>query len=100
MASWMDGQHIPIADLMRMLPHQHPFLLIERVLACEPGKSIRDYKNVTCVDCADDPHAIAEARTGMPVLLVLEALAQLSVVLVRKTLGQVDGHEAMFFSGY
>jgi len=97
MANWMDGQNIAIADLMRMLPHRHPFLLIDRVVACEPGKSIRGYKNVTRVDCADDPRAIAEARAGMPVLLVLEALAQLSVVLARKTLGQTNGDEAMFF---
>lgn len=90
-------QGIVIADLMRLLPHRHPFLLIDRVVACEPGKSIRGYKNVTRSDTADDRGPITKGRARMPLLLVLEALAQLSVVLARKTLGQTADEEAMFF---
>ena len=36
-----------IADIKRHLPHRYPFLLVDRVVALEPGKSIEAYKNLT-----------------------------------------------------
>ena len=82
---------------MQLLPHRYPFLLIDGVVACEPGKSIRGFKNVTRVDCADVPRTIVQIPGGMSALLVLEALAQLSVVLARKTLGHASSGEVIFF---
>ena len=35
-----------IKAIMRQLPHRFPFLLVDRVLSCEPGKSITAIKNV------------------------------------------------------
>jgi len=36
-----------IEAIMRQLPHRYPFLLVDRVLACEPGKYVHALKNVT-----------------------------------------------------
>ena len=36
-----------IEEIMRHLPHRYPFLLVDRVLACEPGKYAHALKNVT-----------------------------------------------------
>nr|MBL8411742.1 3-hydroxyacyl-[acyl-carrier-protein] dehydratase FabZ [Dechloromonas sp.] len=36
-----------IHEILEHLPHRYPFLLVDRVLAVEPGKSIHAYKNIT-----------------------------------------------------
>src|SRR5512139_3730125 len=93
----MDDQNIPSSDLMQMLLHQYPFLLIDGVVACEPGKSIGGFKNVTRVECTNAPPTIVQIRGVMPVLVVLEALAQLSFVLARKVLGRASSGKVNFF---
>jgi 3-hydroxyacyl-[acyl-carrier-protein] dehydratase len=85
----VQADFIDANGLMRILPHRYPFLLVDRVTACEPGQYIVGLKNVT-----------SSEFSGMPRLLVVEALAQLSVVLAYKTLGITpDGTELMFFAG-
>ncbi|MDP2155444.1 MAG: 3-hydroxyacyl-[acyl-carrier-protein] dehydratase FabZ, partial [Sulfuricella sp.] len=36
-----------IHEILQYLPHRYPFLLVDRVVSCEPGKSIVALKNVT-----------------------------------------------------
>ena len=38
---------LDIMGVMRLLPHRYPFLLVDRVLECVKGQSIRAIKNVT-----------------------------------------------------
>jgi len=38
---------VGIAKILKVLPHRYPFLMIDRVVECIPGKSIRGLKNVT-----------------------------------------------------
>jgi 3-hydroxyacyl-[acyl-carrier-protein] dehydratase len=38
---------IDINKILRLLPHRYPFLLVDRVLEIEPGKTIKALKNVT-----------------------------------------------------
>lgn len=91
---------IAIAEIMQMLSHRYPFLLIDRITVCVPGQSIAGYKNITRGDCGARVTAVPGCA-GMPVLLVLEALAQLSVVLVLKTLAWTPAQEPpmFFFAG-
>lgn len=89
---------IEINAIMQVLPHRFPLLLVDRVLDCVPGKHIVGLKNVT--RCEPFLGHAASRETAMPHLLVIEALAQLSVVLVFKTLAQEPtGNELMFFAG-
>ena len=43
----MSVSEMDINEIMRHLPHRPPFLLVDRVLECEPGERIKAVKNVT-----------------------------------------------------
>ena len=36
-----------VTDIMKMIPHRYPFLLVDRITECIPGKSAKGYKNMT-----------------------------------------------------
>lgn len=66
------------------LPHRYPFLLIDKVLEIDPGKSIVAMKNLTANEeffCGHLPQMAI-----MPGVLMIEALAQASGILTYKTL--------------
>ena len=42
-----DEGRMDVDEIMRYLPHRHPFLLVDRVTSIEPGKAIRGIKNVS-----------------------------------------------------
>ncbi len=72
-----------IQEIQRLLPHRYPFLLVDRVLEFEEGKSIKAVKNIT----ADEP-CFQGHFPGQPIfpgVLILEVLAQASGLLVFKT---------------
>ena len=75
---------INIAEIMSMIPHRYPLLLVDRVIALVPGESIVGLKNVTF----NEPHFMGHfpGHPVMPGVLIIEALAQVSAVLVAKTL--------------
>ena len=68
-----------IHQILKKLPHRYPFLLVDRVLAVDPGKSIKALKNVTI----NEPYFVGHFphRPVMPGVLMLEALAQAAAVL-------------------
>jgi 3-hydroxyacyl-[acyl-carrier-protein] dehydratase len=82
-------------EVMRMLAHRHPFLFVDKILRCAPGASIVGIKNIS----HNEP-ALGRNGTAFPRLLLIEALAQVSVILTYKTLGiSPNGKELMFFAG-
>lgn len=72
-----------------MLPHRYPFLLIDRILEIEPGKSIAALKNVTVNEPFFQGH-FPEFRV-MPGVLVVEAMAQAGGVLLYKSIPDPEG---------
>lgn len=76
------GLTLPLeaADIMRIIPHRYPFLLIDRVLELEPGKRVVAIKAVT----ANEPQFTGHfpERPIMPGVLMVEALAQTGAVAV------------------
>ncbi len=67
-----------ISEILRHIPHRYPFLLIDRMEACEPNRWVRVTKNITAGEWFfndDRGHRV------MPQLLVVEALAQAAGVL-------------------
>src|SRR5207237_6996412 len=72
-------QTIDIGEILKQLPHRYPFLLVDRVLSCDPGVSIRGLKNVTFNEPFFQGHF--PGFPLMPGVLVIEALAQLSALL-------------------
>ena len=67
-------------DIAKMLPHRYPFLLVDRVLAYEAGKTLTAIKNVTINEPYFQGHF--PGYPVMPGVLIIEALAQASGVLV------------------
>jgi 3-hydroxyacyl-[acyl-carrier-protein] dehydratase len=67
-------------DIMQILPHRYPFLLVDRILELEPGKRAVGIKNVT----ANEPQFTGHfpGRPIMPGVLMVEALAQTAGVAV------------------
>ncbi|MDR3369733.1 3-hydroxyacyl-ACP dehydratase FabZ [Rhodoferax sp.] len=68
-----------IHQILKQLPHRYPFLLVDRVLEIEKGKSIRALKNVTINEPFFQGHF--PHRPVMPGVLMLEALAQAAALL-------------------
>ena len=86
-----------IHQIMGMIMHRYPLLLVDRVIDCVPGHHIVGFKNVSRGETFSTAGSL---RTSMPTLLLIEALAQISVILTFKTL-QIEptGQELMFFAG-
>ncbi|MDG2394779.1 3-hydroxyacyl-ACP dehydratase FabZ [Candidatus Thioglobus sp.] len=72
-----------IQDVKNYLPHRYPFLLIDRVLELEIGKSLVALKNVTFNEPQFTGHF--PAQPIMPGVLIVEALAQATGILAFKS---------------
>jgi 3-hydroxyacyl-[acyl-carrier-protein] dehydratase len=87
-----------IYKILKQLPHRYPFLLVDRVLSIERGKSIRALKNVTINEpffAGHFPH-----RPVMPGVLMLEALAQAAALLAFDAMGTApDENSVYYFAG-
>ena len=86
---------LDIFAILKYLPHRYPFLLVDRVLECTPGESIRAIKNVTF----NEPHFTGHfpERPVMPGVLILEALAQAAGILTYATLRKVPNANTRFY---
>ncbi len=65
-------------QLQKILPHRHPFLLIDKILESEPGKSATGLKNISVVDPVFQGH-FPEFHV-YPAVLQLEAMAQVGAI--------------------
>lgn len=87
-----------IQEILKYLPHRYPFLLIDRVLEMEVGKSLLAIKNVSI----NEPFFVGHfpERPVMPGVLILEALAQASAVLASETINARPGDGFLYlFAG-
>lgn len=85
-----------IQSIMQRVPHRYPFLLVDRVIECEPGKSITALKNVTINEPFFNGHF--PGHPVMPGVLILEALAQAGLILGMRTVDADDG-TIVYFAG-
>ena len=87
-----------INEILRYLPHRYPFLLIDRVLSYEAGKSIEALKNVTI----NEPFFVGHfpQHPVMPGVLIIEAMAQAAAILSFVTMGaKADDKSIYYFVG-
>ncbi len=80
---------LDIGRIMERLPHRYPFLLVDRVLECEPGNRLLGLKNVTANEPFFQGHF--PAKPVMPGVLIIEALAQATCLLALETEPGEDG---------
>jgi 3-hydroxyacyl-[acyl-carrier-protein] dehydratase len=87
-----------IHQILKQLPHRYPFLLVDRVLEIDKGKSIKALKNVSMNEpqfTGHFPH-----RPVFPGVLQLEAMAQAAALLAFDTLGKApDDNTVYYFAG-
>lgn len=88
---------IEIDEIMKILPHAYPFLLVDRILEIEPEKRIVGIKNVTYNEPFFPGHF--PGRPIMPGVLIVEAMAQAAGVLVFKSLPEEKFGQPVFFLG-
>lgn len=86
----MDIHHI-----LKQLPHRYPFLLVDRVLEIDKGKTIRALKNVTINEPFFEGHF--PHRPVMPGVLMLEALAQAAALLAFDALDSSPSDDMVYY---
>ena len=87
---------VDINEIMSIIPHRYPFLLIDRVTSITLNESIIGIKNVTINEPQFTGHF--PDRPVMPGVLIIEAMAQLAAVLVAKSMDSTQGKEVFFMS--
>ncbi|MGE4518083.1 MAG: 3-hydroxyacyl-ACP dehydratase FabZ [Desulfobacteraceae bacterium] len=77
-----------IDEILGVMIHRYPFLMIDRILDLEPGRFIRGIKNVTFNEPYFQGHF--PGKPVMPGVMILEAMAQTGAVLVNQSFGSQD----------
>lgn len=91
-----ESEQMDIRWIQDVLPHRYPFLLVDRVLEMEPGKSIRAIKNVTVNEEFFQGHF--PGHPVMPGVLILEAMAQAGGILLTHDIPD-RSEKIMYFTG-
>ena len=81
--------------ILERLPHRYPVLLVDRVLECRPGESIRALKNVTYNEPYFPGHF--PGRPVMPGVIIIEAMAQAAGILCFITANVIPDAKTRFF---
>jgi 3-hydroxyacyl-[acyl-carrier-protein] dehydratase len=84
-----------IHEILKYLPHRYPFLLVDRVLSCDPGKNISALKNVSMNEpffSGHFPH-----YPVMPGVLIIEALAQAAAILTLRTANLTTNDDSLYY---
>lgn len=86
---------LDVNEIMKMIPHRYPFLMIDRVVDIVKGETAVGVKAVT----VSEPHFQGHfpQRPIMPGVLVVEAMAQTAAVLVVHELGEEARNKLVYF---
>lgn len=88
---------VKIKEIIRMLPHRYPFILVDRILEVTPRKEIVGLKNVTINEPFFQGHFPGEPI--MPGVLILEGMAQVGGLLAYLSEPAMIGEKLIYFAG-
>jgi 3-hydroxyacyl-[acyl-carrier-protein] dehydratase len=86
---------VDVQRIMEMIPHRHPFLMIDKVVDMVANERATGIKNVSINENFFQGHF--PARPVMPGVLIIEAMAQTAAVLVVHTLGPESEGKLVYF---
>lgn len=89
---------LQIEEILELLPHRFPFLLVDRVLDFEEGRFLRAVKNVSVNEPFFQGHF--PGKPIFPGVLILEAMAQATGILAFKSVGKLEPGEAVLLRWY
>ena len=94
----MEGKEtgLDIQQILEILPHRYPFLLVDRIISLERGKRITGLKNVTFNEPFFQGHF--PGFPVMPGVLIVEAMAQVGAVLLLGDMPDRSG-KLVYFAG-
>jgi 3-hydroxyacyl-[acyl-carrier-protein] dehydratase len=93
----IDISMLDIKEIIRLLPHRYPFLLVDRILEGEKGKTMVGLKNVSMNEPFFQGHFPAEPI--MPGVLILEGMAQVGGILAFYSIPDMIGEKLIYFAG-
>jgi 3-hydroxyacyl-[acyl-carrier-protein] dehydratase len=86
-----------VREILKLLPHRYPFILVDRILEVKLGESIVGLKNVTINEPFFQGHFPGEPI--MPGVLILEGMAQVGAILAYLTDQEKFGDQLVYFAG-
>ncbi|MXP51181.1 3-hydroxyacyl-ACP dehydratase FabZ [Pantoea sp. SoEX] len=86
-----------IEDILELLPHRYPFLLVDRVIEIKNHEYLRAVKNVSINEPFFQGHF--PGKHVFPGVLILEAMAQATGILAFKSIGKLKPKEFYYFAG-
>jgi len=91
------SENIDILEILKVLPHRYPFVMVDRILSMEIKKQIVGLKNVTINEPFFQGHF--PARPVMPGVLILEGMAQVGGIMAYYAHPEAIGNKLLFFAG-
>jgi 3-hydroxyacyl-[acyl-carrier-protein] dehydratase len=88
---------LDIKEIVRLLPHRYPFLLVDRILDGDKNRSMVGLKNVSMNEPYFQGHFPADPI--MPGVLILEGMAQVGGILAYYSLPDMIGNKLIYFAG-
>lgn len=90
-------ENIDILEIMRLLPHRYPFVMVDKILSVEIRKQVVGLKNVTINEPFFQGHF--PGRPVMPGVLILEGMAQVGGIMAFYASPENIGNKLLFFAG-
>jgi 3-hydroxyacyl-[acyl-carrier-protein] dehydratase len=91
------NKEFDIQELMRILPHRYPLLLVDRITSLIPRHSVKGFKNVTANEPCFQGHF--PGRPIFPGVLILEGMAQTGGCMAYCSFPEMIGEKLIYFAG-